>query len=161
MTFSPAEENLSEASHPYNSNLENMSPQLTSQGMVLATTAAMAVSGTVILLALRLHHRTLPSPEVLLRPCISSSSSSGERGGIMGDNKSKKKKKKRVRFAKDVVDPGMVANSSSMPEDDEGGSGGDIATSSGDKVRGIQANRMALYNGILRDRVHQRMAYSY
>ncbi|KAI4376668.1 hypothetical protein MLD38_014406 [Melastoma candidum] len=142
-----------------------MSPQLTSQGMVLATTAAMAVSGTVILLALRLHHRTLssdsrfhPPPEALLRPCISSSD---ERRSSRGDNKSKKKnkKKKRVRFADDVSDPGSVVDSNSNSDNNR--SGGNLATSSGDKVRGIQANRMALYNGIVRDRVIQRMSYSY
>ena len=31
----------------------------------------------------------------------------------------------------------------------------------GAEIRGMPANRVALYNGILRDRVAQRLAYSY
>lgn len=84
-----------------------------------------------------------------------------------------KKKKKRVHFAEDVVDPRgngeefrrqrgtnivLGKNSSSSPKFNKisgGGSGG------GAKGRGMPANRAALYNGILRDRVIHRLAYSY
>ncbi|KAL7239722.1 hypothetical protein ACSBR2_005575 [Camellia fascicularis] len=144
-----------------------MSSILNSQGVVLAT--AMAVSGTVIILALRLqksflatqfnfnsiHHHSPPPP--LPRSCISSE-----------EKKREKKKKKRVQFAEDVVDPvgnseefrrqhinnrnckGLSSNSSSKHTDN------------GKEVRGMPENRKALYNGILRDRlVHHRLAYSY
>ncbi|CAL5400399.1 unnamed protein product [Camellia sinensis] len=143
-----------------------MSSILNSQGVVLAT--AMAVSGTVIILALRLqksfpatqfnfnsiHHHS-PAPP-LPRSCISSE-----------EKKREKKKKKRVQFAEDVVDPvgnseefrrqhinnrnsnGLSSNSSSKHTDN------------GKEVRGMPENRKALYNGILRDRlVHHRLAYS-
>ncbi|KAK2645933.1 hypothetical protein Ddye_021128 [Dipteronia dyeriana] len=130
---------------------------LSSQGVVLAT--AMAVSGTVILLALRLqksnsqtthqfsidHHQS--SQQLALRSCISSDH----------EKKREQKKKKRVHFAEDVVDPR--------------GNGEDFRKqhaacrktnySSWKKSAGeMPANRVALYNGILRDRViHQRVGY--
>ncbi|KAJ9163103.1 hypothetical protein P3X46_022808 [Hevea brasiliensis] len=140
-----------------------MSSMLCSQGLVLAT--AMAVSGTVILLALRLQ-KSLPasllpidqipeSSRQVLRSCISSEG---------------KKKKKRVHFAEDVVDPRgngeefrrqrgtiVLGKNSSSPSKFKkiGGAAGDA------KGRGMPANRVALYNGILRDRVIHRLAYSY
>ncbi|XP_044463592.1 uncharacterized protein LOC123194457 isoform X3 [Mangifera indica] len=86
-----------------------MSPTLSSQGVFLATAMA-AVSGTVILLALR-RQKSSPttqfsidhiphdsSQEQVLRSCISSE-------GKKREKKKKKKKKKRVQFAEDVVDP--------------------------------------------------------
>ncbi|PSS13853.1 hypothetical protein CEY00_Acc14465 [Actinidia chinensis var. chinensis] len=132
-----------------------MSSILNSQGVVLAT--AMAVSGTVILLALRLQ-RSFPAdqfqpPPPLPRSCISS------------DGKKREKKKKKVQFAEDVMDP--VGNSEDfrkqhsncnrniddLPSKPREGGGG---------VRDMPANRVALYNGMLRDRlVHRRLAYSY
>ncbi|CAL1359199.1 unnamed protein product [Linum trigynum] len=90
-----------------------MSPMLCSQGVVVAT--AMAVSGTVILLALRLqksipaaaqfsliHQHQHRQPPIAhrsqsLRSCISSD--------VKKSEKSKKKKSKKVRFAEDVVEP--------------------------------------------------------
>ncbi|KAK8543507.1 hypothetical protein V6N13_076315 [Hibiscus sabdariffa] len=135
---------------------------LSSQGMVLAT--AMAVSGTVILLAFRLQKSldqiSQPSQQVL-RSCISSE----------GKKNKKNKKEKKVHFAEDVMDPRSdgaefrkqlknrvrINNSAasalkSTPKFKKFGGG---------KDRGIPANRVALYNGILRDRVVQRLAYSY
>uniref|UniRef100_A0A803QBM1 Uncharacterized protein n=1 Tax=Cannabis sativa TaxID=3483 RepID=A0A803QBM1_CANSA len=102
-----------------------MSSILGSQGVVLAT--AMAVSGTVILLALRLQ-KAVPTAQFsvgqtqILRSCISSE-----------ENKKRRNhnKQKRVHFAEDVIDP----------------------RSDGDEA--------ALYNGILRDRVVHRVAYSF
>ncbi|CAL5443320.1 unnamed protein product [Camellia sinensis] len=148
-----------------------MSSNLTSQGVVFAT--AMAVSGTVILLALRLQKSfpatqfpiTTHCPPPLPRPCISS----------VG-KKREKKKKKRVHFAEDVVDP--VGNSKEFRRrqqhnsDDAGFSPNSNSNSNsptknrggerGREVRGgMPENRVALYNGILRDRsVHRRLAYS-
>ncbi|KAK8550193.1 hypothetical protein V6N13_118715 [Hibiscus sabdariffa] len=130
-----------------------MASMLGSQGMVLAT--AMAVSGTVILLAFRLQKSldqiSQPSQQAL-RSCMSS--------------EKKKKKEKKVHFAEDVMDPRSdgaefrkklknrvrINNSASTPKFRKFRAG---------KDRGMPANRVALYNGILRDRVVQRLAYSY
>ncbi|XP_059637965.1 uncharacterized protein LOC132279913 [Cornus florida] len=123
-----------------------------SQGVVLAT--AMAVSGTVILLAFGLQKSStqfaikIPIPhsssQPILRSCISSDG-----------RKREKKKKKRVQFAEDVAEPSgnseeyrrqHTSTSRLMKDENEGK---------------IPPNRMALYNGILRDRaVVHRFAYS-
>ncbi|XVF48085.1 hypothetical protein PTKIN_Ptkin03bG0162800 [Pterospermum kingtungense] len=142
-----------------------MASILSSQGVVLAT--AMAVSGTVILLAFRLQKSfpdldQIPQPsQQVLRSCISS--------------EGKKKKKKKVHFAEDVMDPrgdgeefrrqmkncirinsnnSAAALNSTAPKFKKIGGGGK-------DIRGMPANRAALYNGILRDRVVQRLAYSH
>ncbi|KAE8682754.1 putative 50S ribosomal protein L36 [Hibiscus syriacus] len=135
-----------------------MASMLSSQGMVLAT--AMAVSGTVILLAFRLQKSldqiSQPSQQVL-RSCISS--------------EGKKKNKKKVRFAEDVMDPRSdgaefrkqlknrvrINNSATSALN----STLKFKKFDGGRDLGIPANRVALYNGILRDRVVQRLAYSY
>ncbi|GMI81205.1 hypothetical protein like AT1G52565 [Hibiscus trionum] len=134
-----------------------MASMLSSQGVVLAT--AMAVSGTVILLAFRLQKSldqiSQPSQQVL-RSCISS--------------EGKNKKKKKVHFAEDVMDPRsdgaefrkqlknrVRINNSAAPALN---STPKFKKSGGGKDRGVPANRVALYNGILRDRVVQRLAYS-
>ncbi|CAI8610319.1 unnamed protein product [Vicia faba] len=127
-----------------------MSSITTAQGAAFAT--AMAVSGTVILLALRLQKSlpptqfsSLPSQPPILRSCISS-------GG------KKTKKKKRVRFAEDVMDrcgdgeeyrKRHLLKMNSRSKVSRNCNGGN----------GMPANRVALYNGILRDRVNQRLAY--
>ncbi|KAL3532328.1 hypothetical protein ACH5RR_005849 [Cinchona calisaya] len=149
-----------------------MSSILTSQaGMVLAT--AMAVSGTVILLAFRLHKSFPPSqfsvildpippdhhqsPQPLLRSCVSSPSSS--------DGKKKNKRTKRVHFAADVVDP--IGNSDEYRKKlhlhtaNSSSSSSIFKNMNGGEVQEMPANRVALYNGILRDRVLHRTTYSY
>ncbi|KAG9142166.1 hypothetical protein Leryth_007619 [Lithospermum erythrorhizon] len=138
-----------------------------SHGMFLAT--AMAVSGTVILLGFGIqkstrHHLLVNSlPQPLPRSCLSSDV--------------KEKKKKKVHFAEDVVDPignneeyrrkkhrmitsniqqynnsGIEEKESSTLLRKKGGGG---------RRQELAGNKMALYNGILRDRVHHRVAYSY
>ncbi|XP_022144989.1 uncharacterized protein LOC111014521 [Momordica charantia] len=138
-----------------------MCSMLNSQGMALATAMA-AVSGTVILLSFCIQ-KSIPTAQFSIHPfsppnlrsCIPSETRKKE--------KEKKKKKKRVHFADDVVDPigngedfrrhHEIAsnNCDSTPPSQKSGGGGD---------RGMPANRVALYNGILRDRVVHRFAYS-
>ncbi|KAH7546382.1 hypothetical protein FEM48_Zijuj01G0194600 [Ziziphus jujuba var. spinosa] len=124
-----------------------MSSILTSQGVVLAT--AMAVSGTVILLALRLQ-KSLPTTQFSVADQLPQSSHTILRSCISSE---------------DVVDPsgdgeefrrqnrGLNSNSSN--------SSMKFKRTSSDKYKGMPANRAALYHGILRDRVVHRVAYSY
>ncbi|PON63240.1 cytochrome P450 family protein [Parasponia andersonii] len=125
----------------------------------------MAVSGTVILLALRLQKSLptsqfpvgqVPQPQIL-RSCISSEG-----------NKKKRNKQKRVHFAEDVVDPSgdgdefrrqhsVISNSPSSKIS----SSSSLKKINGDKYKRMPANRAALYNGIIRDRLVHRLAYSY
>ena len=82
------------------------------------------------------------------------------------------KKKKKVHFAEDVMDPRgdgeefrrQVKNpvrigSNHFPA--ALNSAPKFKKIGGGKDRGMPANRVALYNGIVRDRVVQRLAYSY
>ncbi|XWS27008.1 hypothetical protein CRYUN_Cryun26dG0079100 [Craigia yunnanensis] len=141
-----------------------MASILSTQGVVLAT--AMAVSGTVILLAFRLQKSfpldQIPQPsQQVLRSCISSEG-----------KKREKKKKKKVHFAEDVMDPRgdgeefrrQVKNPVRIGSNNSPAalnSSPKFKKIGGGKDRGMPANRVALYNGILKDRVVQRLAYSY
>ncbi|XP_059287115.1 uncharacterized protein LOC132040484 [Lycium ferocissimum] len=141
-----------------------MSSLLTSQGVVFAT--AMAVSGTMILLAtLRLQK----SQEFSFNPILHHH----PRSCISTDGKKKEKKKKKVKFAEDVVEPsgnseeyrklhhfnnnkfhhGNASSCSSNLDSNE--------LKKSRKVQEIPANRMALYNGMLKGRVINRVTYSY
>ncbi|KAI3814621.1 hypothetical protein L1987_14261 [Smallanthus sonchifolius] len=125
-----------------------MSSILASNGMVLATAMA-AVSGTVLLLALRLRP---PSPSAVHHPrsCISS------------DGKKREKKNKKVHFAEDVMEPS--GNGEEFRRRLQSKNLGQNRSFSvtlkvegckkkiGREYKGIPANRMALYSGILRDR---------
>ncbi|KAJ8753126.1 hypothetical protein K2173_017682 [Erythroxylum novogranatense] len=141
-----------------------MSSILCSQGVVLAT--AMAISGTVILLALRLQ-KSIPLSEFPILRIPPSTSQQVLPSCISSERKRKKKmrkKKKRVHFAEDVVDPrsdgeefrrqqaAIFASKSSSSSHKNG--------SFESKERQMPANRVALYNGILRDRGVHRLAHS-
>ncbi|XP_044463593.1 uncharacterized protein LOC123194457 isoform X4 [Mangifera indica] len=158
-----------------------MSPTLSSQGVFLATAMA-AVSGTVILLALR-RQKSSPttqfsidhiphdsSQEQVLRSCISSGCLNIE--GKKREKKKKKKKKKRVQFAEDVVDPKgngqefrkqhrVLREASSSSSSSSSTSSSSSCQSEFKKTGEMPANRMALYHGKLRDRGFQRLRYAY
>ncbi|KAK6915037.1 hypothetical protein RJ641_020154 [Dillenia turbinata] len=129
-----------------------MSSILGSQGVFVAT--AIALSGTILLFTLSKtfpnspfleNHNPHPSNQTL-RSCLCS------------DERKKEKKKKKVQFAKTVKDP--IGNSEEFRKLQRKSSR--IQRNCGNDIpgtRGIPENRVALYNGILRDRVH-RMEYS-
>ncbi|CAM8942561.1 unnamed protein product [Rhodiola kirilowii] len=145
-----------------------MSSILSSQGVVLATAMA-AVSGTMILLALR-HQKFSHTP----RPCLSGSSKFPSFSNIFNtlfSHGKKRKKTKRVRFAEDVVEPSgdgvkfrkqhrkvgtQVSYNTNNCSDGDDESGVERVK----KITGMPANRVALYNGMLRDRVGHRLGYS-
>ncbi|KAL9326217.1 hypothetical protein ACSQ67_006862 [Phaseolus vulgaris] len=142
-----------------------MCSMISAQGVAVAT--AMAVSGTVILLALRLQksfppphfavQEIPPSPPPVLRSCISNVVVALW-GSCAAGKKSKKKKIKRVHFAEDVVescrDGQEFRNRISRSKRAQKSFNEEM------KVGEMPTNRVALYNGILRDRVAQRLAYS-
>ncbi|KAM3269043.1 hypothetical protein P3S67_031007 [Capsicum chacoense] len=136
-----------------------MSSMLSSQGFVLAT--AMAVSaGTVILLDLfrvkyfpSIHlsdQQDYPHDEKqILKSCLSSAGKNKERA---------RKKKKRVHFAADVKS--SSGNGEEYRRKQKKKCTESKINSCGNEIMGMPGNRVALYTGILKDRV-QRIGFSY
>ncbi|KAB2008200.1 hypothetical protein ES319_D10G083000v1 [Gossypium barbadense] len=128
-----------------------MSSGICSQGLVLAT--AMVVSSTVIFLTFSRQKTLSPPPKQTLRSCLPS------------DGKKRvKKRKKKVQFAENVKETSgdgqeyrkeqhkkLIAAASRRRRKMDGFCRSEMP-----------ANRIALYNGILRDRVHvHKMECSY
>ncbi|GMH22196.1 hypothetical protein Nepgr_024039 [Nepenthes gracilis] len=122
------------------------------QSVILA--AAMAVSGAVVFLSLY-RQKTSPtnplpgtphlhSSKQPLRSCLSSVGKRDER-----DRKTKKKKK-RVQFSDDVMATRRKTENFKRERKSMR-----IDKSCRTEIRGMPANRVALYNGILRDRIHR------
>ncbi|OAY36868.1 uncharacterized protein LOC110626955 [Manihot esculenta] len=118
---------------------------LNSQSVILAT--AMVVSSTVLFLAFSKHktsrNQESQSPVQNLRSCLCSE-------GKKRDSK-KKKKKKRVKFAENVKDTKGNGEEYRREKKKEN------SITRSDRIcrNEIPPNRIALYNGILRDRLHR------
>ncbi|KAJ0576318.1 hypothetical protein HanOQP8_Chr05g0180271 [Helianthus annuus] len=141
-----------------------MSSILAANGVVLATAMA---AGTAIFIAFCLQKppttTTAGAPQFavvqLPRPCLNSDGKKKEKK----KKKKKKKMKKKVRFAEDVMEPSgngdgfrrRFKSKKITLFKDEGGECKHLR-----KYKGLPANRMALYSGILRDRGVHRVAYS-
>ncbi|XP_054779802.1 uncharacterized protein LOC129287613 [Prosopis cineraria] len=123
-----------------------------SRGLVLA--AAMVLSSTLIYLAFS---RKIIPP----RPCISGNSDSRDSDKQIlqpclcsKENKvdgKKEKKKKKVKFADNVMEANDEAENEQRKQNR-------VARSCRDEIEGmmgVPANRIALYNGILKDRVRK------
>ncbi|RRT53768.1 hypothetical protein B296_00039656 [Ensete ventricosum] len=128
--------------------LSSSSP-MTSHAVALAT--AVAVSGTVILIALC---RQKPF-SVSAGAAVTADRNSIYAGNTGNTRKKQQQRKKRVQFAAEVAEfscsePAAAAEVENQEEE-----------RSRSRARGMPANRVALYNGILRDRVMQRMACCY
>ncbi|XP_057968946.1 uncharacterized protein LOC131158237 isoform X1 [Malania oleifera] len=144
-----------------------MSSILSSQGVVLAT--AMAVSGTVIFLALSRQKTNFPSPNLsgnhnsqpssrpFPRSCLCSGRHLFFKKIWWADERRRERKKKKVRFAENVKDP--VGNGEEFRTRKERRKSVEVCRNCRtEEIPGIgrmPANRVALYNGILRDRVHR------
>ncbi|XP_057968947.1 uncharacterized protein LOC131158237 isoform X2 [Malania oleifera] len=132
-----------------------MSSILSSQGVVLAT--AMAVSGTVIFLALSRQKTNFPSPNLSGNHNSQPSSRPFPRSCLCSDERRRERKKKKVRFAENVKDP--VGNGEEFRTRKERRKSVEVCRNCRtEEIPGIgrmPANRVALYNGILRDRVHR------
>ncbi|KAA8541911.1 hypothetical protein F0562_023063 [Nyssa sinensis] len=132
-----------------------MSSILSSQGVVLAT--AMAVSGTLLFLTLR-REKNFPQTQFSGNP-DSQPTKQTPRSCLYSDEKKRERKKKRVKFADSVKD--QTGNGEEFRKERK--KSWEIHTSCRrevSKIDGMPANRVALYNGILRERV-QRTECSY
>ncbi|KAK6912210.1 hypothetical protein RJ641_024303 [Dillenia turbinata] len=129
-----------------------MSSILGSQGVVVAT--AIALSGTILLYKISKNFPNSP----FLENHNSHPSNQALRSCLCSDQRKKEKKKKKVQFAKNVKDP--IGNSEEFRKIQR--KSARIQRKCGNEIpgnHGMPENRVALYNGILRDRIH-RTGYS-
>jgi hypothetical protein len=134
---------------------------MSSHGLAIAATA-MAVSGTVVLFTLCRQKPLLLSlaplaldptgqPQSLsLRPCIKNS--------IDGEKRREKKRKKKKKSGKKVKFSDQVEEFYFQAEAPKGRS---VEADNCRARSQMPANQMALYRGILRDRLHRVPAYTY
>ncbi|XP_031261764.1 uncharacterized protein LOC116119965 [Pistacia vera] len=117
---------------------------MNSQAVVLAT--AMVVSSTVLFLAFGKQKASSTenqddSPCQTLRSCLYS------------EEKKRQKKKKRVHFAENVKE--TSGNGKEYRKERSKNFMNKVDRNCRNEIPGMPANRVALYNGILRDRVHR------
>ncbi|KAJ0007360.1 hypothetical protein Pint_30111 [Pistacia integerrima] len=117
---------------------------MNSQAVVLAT--AMVVSSTVLFLAFGKQKASSTenqddSPGQTLRSCLYS------------EEKKRQKKKKRVHFAENVKE--TSGNGKEYRKERSKNFMNKVDRNCRNEIPGMPANRVALYNGILRDRVHR------
>jgi hypothetical protein len=136
------------------------SKMMSSHGLAIAATA-MAVSGTVVLFTLCRHKPLLLSLDPLaldptgqpqslsLRPCIKNSIDGDKR---RREKKRKKKSGKKVQFSDQVEEFYFQAEAPKRRS---------VEADSCRARSQMPANQMALYRGILRDRLHRVPAYTY
>ncbi|KAK2651610.1 hypothetical protein Ddye_011466 [Dipteronia dyeriana] len=126
-----------------NTNTPSTSSIMNSQSVVLAT--AMVVSSTVLFLAFSKQkpHQSEDSSKQTLRSCLYTE----------GKKKQKLKKKKRVHFAENVKE--TTGNGEEYRREQSKKFTTKKVDANTICRNEIPANRIALYNGILRDRVHR------
>ncbi|XP_074559742.1 uncharacterized protein LOC141815689 [Curcuma longa] len=123
-----------------------------SHGVALAT--ALAVSGTMIVLALcRAKTFSLPAASAVLRR-DSAPPWCPQRSCISSADDRKKAKNKRVQFASEVVEFYVSSRNEASAEEEE-------EVEDRQPAPRMPANRVALYKGLLRDREMQRIACCY
>ncbi|XP_030933234.1 uncharacterized protein LOC115959076 [Quercus lobata] len=127
-----------------------------SQGLVFA--AAMVVSSTLLFLAYS-RHKSFSLPRLSKNQNSQQPEKKILRSCLLSEEKKKERKKKKVQFAEDVKEPS--GNGKEYRKEciklskDEMSCGNKIPT-----VNGMPENRIALYNGIHKDRM-QRMQCSW
>ncbi|KAF8036528.1 hypothetical protein BT93_C2298 [Corymbia citriodora subsp. variegata] len=138
---------------------------LSSDGASLAT--AMAVSGTLILFAIGFQ-KSYSTTRVLVDHIAESSDLDLPSCVISGSTKKKKKIKrekssKRIHFKGDAADPDGYNQEFKIHRDGKSDHhpSSSAKYKSSSKFEGMPANRAALYEAILRDRVRHRLASSY
>ncbi|GAB4850079.1 hypothetical protein Ancab_029377 [Ancistrocladus abbreviatus] len=129
-----------------------MPSALNSQTVILAAT--MAVSGTIIILSLRQQKSSTSPSTQFTKNQIPHSAKQPLRSCLSSDGKRKEKKKKRVHFAEDVKEKSKGTETFKK----EGKEARRMRKSCREEIKGNQGmpgNRIALYSGILRDRLHR------
>ncbi|XP_027342595.1 uncharacterized protein LOC113855241 [Abrus precatorius] len=125
-----------------------------SQGLVLTT--AMLVSSTVLYLAFSTQ-KTTPSFLIHWNSHFHDSNKGTLRSCLYSEEKKRKrkKKKKKVQFADNVKESRETSEVGSIEKQRKQNGVSNNCRQETSETSGMPANRIALYNGILRDRVHR------